>query len=280
MEGELVWHKSVGVESDPFKWGGGSSPVLFDNFVIVNAGNEGSAIVAFDKADGREVWRVDNEGFKNSWSTPLVVEAAGRSELVFIMPDRIFALDPRSGAELWTCTSPISQTVCASLTAGDGVVYAMGGRGGRAIAVRCGGSGDVTETHIVWDSNLRAGIDTPVLYNGRLYWQVGGKAVCASAETGEELYNEALAAPDPDSKAKEGRRGPAGDYASPIVVGDKVLLVMRSGAAYVLEASGVFQVVSSNSFADDPGPFHATPAFADGQLFLRSYDKLYCIGAQ
>ncbi len=274
LDGKQRWLQNVGTKSDPAKWGGGSSCVLYNDLVIVNAGILGQKICALNKKDGSIAWSSDNANYTNCWSTPIVVKTAARDELVFSMPGKILALDPKSGKELWSAKSPIAQTVCASLAQNEGVVFAMGGRGGVAIAVKCGGSGDVSESHTVWEKPLRAGIGTPVALNGRLYWASSGMAYCADCATGEYVYKERL----PKKEApQQGRRMPAGDYASPVVIGDKVVMVLRSGLTFVLNASDKFEVAGQNTFGDDKSLFNATPAVSDDQVFVRSEAKLYCL---
>ncbi len=345
MKGEKVWQVSVGEQSDPFHWGTGASPILYQNLVIVNASNMGRAIVALDKATGKEVWKYADEEFKNCWSTPIIVHAGDRDECVLSVPGRILALDPASGEERWSADSPIKRTTCGSVVADGQVVYAMGGRAGDAIAVRCGGEGDVTESHTEWTARLRSGIGTPVVASDRLYWTVSGTAFCADCKTGEYIYRERIesSAPQSDDKSdgddgddsdggdddakgdvqdedkvaakegatdgdsakgdgdkdktkgserangangargargdsrRKGRRSPTGDYASAVIVGGNVLLVTRSGMTHVVKDEVEFTKIAANHFVGDPGPFNATPAVSDGQLFIRSDKRLYCI---
>jgi hypothetical protein len=154
----------------------------------------------------------------------------------------------------------------------------MGGREGKAIAVRCGGRGDVTATHTVWEKPLQAGIGTPVVEDGYLFWNARGIAICASCETGEEVYKARLSAgAEPGDAGGNRRRAPAGDYASPVVMNDKVVMLMRDGTAFVLSAKKEFDKVAENNFPGDTSLFNSTPAIADNQLFVRSNNKLYCI---
>ncbi len=278
LDGNEVWRQNVGTQTDPDKWGGGSSCILVDNVLVVNAGNEGRAIVGLDKSNGAELWRVEDEGFVNSWCTPCVVEINGRSEVVFSMPDKILAIDANTGDQLWHAKSPVSNTTCPSLALGDGVVFAMGGRGGQGIAIRCGGDGDVSDTHVVWQSALAGGIGTPIYVDKRLYWNSRGIVFCANAETGELIYRERLqSAALPEEEAEGERRRPAGDYASPIAVGENIYLTSRNGIVFVIQISDQFTQVADNHFAGDDSLFNATPAAADGELYFRSDKALYCI---
>ena len=192
MKGNQVWQKNLGNFSDPAKWGDGSSPIVYQDLVIVNAGIVGHKLVALKKSDGSVAWELEDEQFTNCWSTPILVKTGDREELVVSMPGQIIGLNPATGEKLWNAKSPIERTVCASLAEEKGVVFAMGGQGGVGIAIRCGGQGDVSETHKVWEAPLRAGIGTPVVVNGKLYWSSSGMADCASCVDGKEVFKERL----------------------------------------------------------------------------------------
>jgi outer membrane protein assembly factor BamB len=275
MGGKEVWRADCGKYSDPAKWGDGSSPLIYKDLVIINAGITGHAMMAFNKKTGKEAWRVNDEKLTNSWATPIVVSVAGRDEMVCASPGKIFAMDPVNGKELWRCDSPLKETVCASVIENDGVVFLMGGRQGSAIAVRCGGSGDVSKTHVVWEKPLRSGIGTPVVANGRLYWSSSGLALCADCKTGEEIFKTRLNQTTQSSQA--GGRPPA-NYPSALNIGNKIYVTLRNGETQVWNASDTYEVVASNSFVNDEGPFNATGAVSQGQLFIRSNKMLYCIG--
>ncbi len=275
MSGKEVWRCSLGVYSDPALWGDGTSPILYRNLVIVNAGITGHSIVAVDKKSGQIAWKVEDEKLTNSWATPIVVTVEGNDELVSASPGKLFALDLRTGKELWHCDSPLKETVCASVVHDRGVVYLMGGRAGSAIAVRCGGSGDVTATHRNWEKPLRSGIGTPVVADGKLYWSSSGLALCADCKTGEEVFKSRLRSPIADV---QGDRPPA-NYASTLLVGGKIYVLLRSGEMQIWSVGDKYEVLSSSTFSGDSGPFNATPAVVENQIFLRSNSKLYCVGS-
>jgi outer membrane protein assembly factor BamB len=277
LKGKEIWRRSLGQLSDPNEWGSGASPILYKDLLIVNAGITDHAMIAFDKATGEEVWRATDDSFTNSWCTPIVVDLPGRTELVFATPGRIFALDPNSGKEFWRASSPVKEAVSGSLNQLDGVVYLMGGRQGSAIAVRCGGDGDVSSSNTVWEKPLRSGIGTPVILNRKLYWTSSGLAICADCETGKEVFKERIKRPAEEAK-ETGGRGPTGDYASAIAVGGNVLIVSRSGQSQVWKAESTYTPIANSEFSDDDGPFNGTPAISKGSLFIRSDKMLYCIG--
>ncbi|MGI9519177.1 MAG: PQQ-binding-like beta-propeller repeat protein, partial [Pirellulaceae bacterium] len=277
MDGNQLWQTSVGTYSDPAKWGGGASPILAGDKVIVNAGIEGHALVALNKADGSEAWRVDDEAFTNNWSTPTLVEVDGRTELVYSIPEKLIAFDPDTGQQLWHAKSPIQRTITASTTVENGVVFTLGGRQGQAIAVRCGGSGDVSDSHTVWQSPVSSSIGTPVVIGDHMYWLASGSiAMCLNAEDGTEVKKARLESENAGGQ----QRRPAGSYASPIVVGDKLFFVTRNGTTHVLTADQNMEEIAVNSIEGDDSLFNATPAVSGNQMFIRSDTMLYCISAE
>ncbi len=277
-DGKELWHSNVGTQSDPARWGGGSSPVLFEDLVIVNAGNEGSAVVALHKNDGSEAWRLDEPNCKNSWSTPVLIEVDGHAELVFSVPSKIFALNPKLGDVLWTCESPMDSTVVPSSVAVGDIILSMGSRAGEAIAVRCGGTGDVTDSHVVWRQKLRAGICTPVALGDQIYWSSMGTMLSADIKSGKADLKERLDSPaSPKSENTGFMNRPGSVYASPIAAGNRIYLLTRSGAMHVFDVKPEFKQIAVNTLADDNGPFDGTPAVSDGQIFFRSVNKLYCV---
>lgn len=273
LDGNQQWVINVGSESDPANWGNGGSCIVYKDLVIVNAANTDHSIIALKKSDGKEAWRYRDAKLTNCWSTPIIVKVADHDELITCVPMQMIGLDPATGDELWSADTPIS-TSCASVVEQDGKAYVMGGRAGDAIGIRLGGEGDVSATHTLWEKKLRSGIGTPVIFDDKMFWTSTGMAFCASCETGEALYKERLSSKKEESGA---RRRPTGDYASAIAVGDKVLLVTRTGTTHILKASEKYEELAVNSFSDDPGPFNATPAVSDSALFFRSDKKLYCV---
>lgn len=280
-QGKEIWQAKVGSESDPARWGGGASPVLYKDLVIVNAGNEGSAVVAFRKLDGSEAWRIDDADCKNSWSTPVMAHVDGHEELIFTVPGKIFAVEPTTGRVLWNCGSPIDATVVPSAVVIGDTVLSMGSRAGEAISVRCGGSGDVSGTHVLWEQKLRAGICTPVAVAGQVYWSSMGTLLSADIKTGEPRLKERLdLGPAPSATAGGFMNRPGTVYASPVAVGNRIYLLTRSGAMLVFETTPEFKQIACNQIAEDEGSFDGTPAVSDGQLLFRSTKKLYCIAAK
>lgn len=269
--GRQRWHTPI--VGSYHTWGSASSPILFENLLIVHADPERQGLLALDQQTGRIVWRVAT-GNGDSWSTPLVVQAGGRQELVFHHTDayhsedrtaHVAAVNPRTGEALWRCTI-LKDYLCPSPVALDGVIYWLGYQKGAA--VRAGGTGDVTGSHVLWTAPRGTEICTPIVHDGHLYWtnEESGIAYCVSIKTGEVAYQERL------------QPTPGRLYASGVLVGDRIFYVSREKGTYVVQATPQFRQLAQNRIESDPSIFNGTPAISRGQLFLRSDRFLYCIG--
>lgn len=270
-DGSKLWTTKVGDKTHA--WGSSNSPLLFENLVIVNASVESSAIVALDRKTGKEVWRQTD--MPMSWNSPILVSVGGKQELVVSVKSRLKAFDPASGKPLWDCAG-IEDYVCPSIVAHDGVVFAIGARKCAAVAVRAGGSGDVTESNTVWRLDRGSNVSSPVYYQDHLYWadEKGKKVFCADAKTGKLVFEEALPAIQDAAGKGEGTR----IYASPVVADGNLFYLNRGGTAFVIKADPAFKLVAQNRFDGDTGRFNASPAVHKNQLLIRSDETLYCIG--
>jgi outer membrane protein assembly factor BamB len=268
LDGEPVWQASVGTAIDKHNWGSGASPILYNDLLIVNASCESQSIRALKKSTGEEVWRVGE--IVDSWSTPLVVSTAdGGQELVVVERFKVLGLDPATGEQLWFCNKE-SDYICPSVIAHEGIVFAINSRFKAAIlAIRTGGRGDITDSHVVWQRpRWTTRVSTPVYHDGHLYaMDFAGYASCLDAATGEEVYRERL------------EIGGGGDkiYASLVAADGKLYGVTRLDGTVVLDLSPEFKVLARNHLGDE-SVFNATPAIVEGRLLIRSDRALYCIG--
>lgn len=261
--GRQLWQTDVG--SGLNGWGSSNSPILFGNLVIVNASVESESLVALDRNTGREVWRA--RGIQQSWNTPVLVPVGdGRTQLVVAVFGKVLGLDPQTGRQVWSCNTDIGWYMVPSVVHGGGVVYCIGGRTGGALAIRMGGTGDVTGTHRLWTMRKGSNVSSPVLVGSHLYWvhENLGVAYCVEASTGRLVYEERLP-------------GSGQIYASALAGDGKLYYVGRNGRVFVLAAAPRFQVLGSSDMRDG-GVFNASPAAAGGQLLIRSDRALYCVG--
>jgi outer membrane protein assembly factor BamB len=261
LDGKELWRSSVGTAVSD--WGSGSSPLLYKDLVIVNASVESSALVALYKDTGKKAWTV--KGVDRSWSTPTLVDAGDHQELVLNQHGKFRAYNPDTGKALWSCAGTADFYVAGETIAHDGVVYAIGGRDYNLVAVKAGGKGEVKE---LWRIKRGSNVSSPVYHKGHLYWAHEGNGIvyCAKAADGTLVYEKRL---DPN---------PGRIYASATYGDGKIYYVSRQGGTFVIDASPTFALLAHNQFRSDTSVFNASPAIADGQLFLRSDRNLYCIG--
>jgi len=259
LQGNQIWRTSVGTKTHG--WGSGTSPVLYENLVIVNASIESGSLVAIDKATGKEVWRTG--GMDSSWNTPHLVKTAdGGHELAVTVKKWILGVDPKTGNELWRCEA-IPDYICPSIVSHKGILYALGGRSSKAIAVRSGGRGNVTDTHKLWQANAGANVCSPVVHDGHLYWvsDRNRNAYCLSLADGSVKYSERI-----------GQQ----PYASTLLADGRLYIVTRNGGTMVLAAKPEFEQLALNKL-EDRSTFNASSIVCNGTLILRSDENLYCI---
>ena len=262
--GQQKWHADVGEKTHG--WGTSASPVIDKDLIFINASVESESLVALDRKSGQEKWRA--AGIVESWNTPVVVTAKnGRKELVVASQGKVLAYEPETGKPLWSCKTDIGWYMVPSVVAADGIVYALGGRSGvAALAVRAGGSGDVTASHRLWTSIKGSNVSSPVYQDGHLYWmhESRGVAYCAKADTGEIVY--------------EKRMERAGEvYSSALLAGGKLYYTTREGRTFVVAAKPEFEQLGMNDLRDR-SIFNGSPAVDGDRLLIRSDKFLYCIG--
>lgn len=265
-QGQQLWQSDVGSQTNG--WGTAASPILYGDMVIINASVESESLIALDRQTGEEKWRA--EDIRESWNTPLVVKSpAGREELIVATQGTVRAFAPQTGEPLWTCATDIGWYMVPSVVESGGVVYCLGGRSGTAaLAVKTGGSGDVTGTHRLWTSEKGSNVSSPVFLDGHLYWAHESReiAYCVKAETGEVVYEERL-----------NRAGQF--YASALLADGRLYYVTREGKTFVVSAQPTFEQLAVNDLSDG-SVFNGSPAVVGNRLLLRSDKFLYCVGAK
>ena len=280
--GKELWRRDLGQQNH--EWGYAASPVLYDNLCMLNFGpGDRSFLIALDKRTGDTLWHVGaaplkpkertdgfagrDDGYVGSWSTPILVKAGGRDELVVSFPEQVRAFDPRTGKERWVCKG-LNPLIYTSPIYGDGIVVAMGGFLGTTVAVKPGGEGDVTGTHRLWQNiKTRNRLGSGVVHRGYVYiLNTEGIAECIELKTGKTIWEERL----------KGRAAKSESWSSMVLAGDKIYIPNQSGETYVLRASPKFELLSVNSL--DGELTNASLAVSDGELFFRTHANLWCIG--
>ena len=276
LDGKQLWHVKLGDGANQKNWGSAASPVLYKDTVIITASEEAHAVVALDKKTGKEVWRAPGAALEYVFGSPALAGTPTAPELVFALPEELWALNPDTGKLRWFATTGLPGNIAPSVVVGEGVVFAFGGFPQLgAVAVKTGGKGDVTISHRLWQTRNSTYVPTPVLHEGRLYVVTDqGFALCLDAQTGEQVFKERL----PGASASG--RGGKPFYASAVLANGNLFAVSRRNGTFVIEAKPQFKLVAQNSFASDATQFNATPAVSGKELFLRSDKFLYCVATQ
>jgi outer membrane protein assembly factor BamB len=254
-------------------WGYGSSPLIHENLVILNFGpGLNTFIVALDKKSGDEVWRQEYPAMKSaelgefhgSWSTPVVHKFGERTLLLLSLPEKLRAVDPKTGADVWTCDGPSKLVYTSPLVAGD-VVIAMCGYGGPAIAVKGTGTGDQTENRLWIHPRNPQRVGSGVIVGDYLYiLNEPGNAWCLDPKTGDRKWEQRL--------------GMGNSWSSMTYVDGRIYILNTAGTTIVLDPSpDECKVIAENKLGELTRGSHA---FSNGQIFIRTYEHLYCIEAK
>jgi len=268
FNGKLAWKADLG-KLGTVGMGTGTSPILFDNFVIVQCdeeNGEASFIVGLDKKTGKEVWRTPRK-VQVSWSTPLLVKTAKRAELITSGTEFILSYDPATGKELWRHKGVESNAIPSPVANSDMVYVVAGFPAKIALGIRLGNNGDLTGTpNVPWQyTKGTAYVPSPILYGDYLYLTTDrGILTCIDAKSGEVKY--------------EGGRIPipATFTASPVAFEGKILMTSEDGDTFIIKAGPKHEIIGTNSVGE---PVYASPAIADGRIYIRGEKNIYCIGS-
>lgn len=262
LEGAPVWAKNIGVPKNTY--GHAASPVIWPGRLLVQLDQDegapgGSKLLAFDPASGRLLWEA-RKPTHDSWATPIVIEAAGRAQVITLAVPFVMSFAPEDGRELWRA-DVLAGEVTPSPVFAAGLVLVVN-PSTELLALRPDGAGDVTQSHVVWRAAENVPDVTSPVSNGELVFTVtsGGVLTCFDARAGRKLWEAAL-----EIEAQ----------ASPAIVGEKVFVLGLRGEAVVVEAARAFKELARSRLADE---FLASPAFADGRMFLRGQTNLWCVG--
>jgi outer membrane protein assembly factor BamB len=286
LAGKIVWQINLQEKygklkdengKDTLWWDLGNSPVLTKNAVVIALMHSGpSFLVAFDKTTGTELWKSDRNldapvEAAQSYTTPALAKKGDQEVLVTVGADAVTAHDASSGKELWQVNglNPSQNGYFRSISSPvvvDGIVVAPYARGSSLTAIKLGGQGDVTKSHVLWHNTGEgsgADVPTPIAVDGKIYIFHDGREknlACLDLQTGKELWS--VATPKHRTSIS----------ASPIKAGDRFYVAREDGTVFVIKDG---KIESENPLDGDM--FVATPVLVDGKILLRTVNTLYCI---
>jgi outer membrane protein assembly factor BamB len=271
VNGTLKWKKDLGDKRMRNEFGEGSTPALHGNTIVIvwdHLNGDGSFIVALDKRDGSELWRVPRDEI-DTWATPLILEVNGRPQVIVPAMNRIRGYDLATGGVVWDgdglTMNPIPSPVHA-----DGLVVLMSGFRGNDLRVvnvaQAKGNIDGTGA-VVWSFERDTPyVPSPIVSDGVLYFLKTNSGILSAfdVKTGTPHYqNQRL-------------DGVPNVFSSPVAAAGRVYFTGREGSTLVIKSGPVFEVLAKNTLDDG---FDASPALVDGDMYLRGYKYLYSIGA-
>ncbi len=267
LEGNLKWSQPLPTMRTVMAFGEGSSPALAGDAIIVVCDQEaGSAIFAFNKVTGAQLWRQDRDE-RTSWATPAIVEVDGRTQAIVPATKLTRSYDAKTGDLIWQCGG-LTRNVIPSPVLGFGMVFCTSGYQGSSLqAIKLAGSkGDLSGTDAVaWQINKGTPyVASPLLYGNRIYVFAGltPKLSCYEARSGKPLFT--------DQTLEEIKQV----YASPVGVADRVYCPGRNGVTVVIKNADIFEVLATNKLDDG---IDASPAVIGDEMYLRGNKCLYCI---
>lgn len=262
VDGKQLWLTQPGTHTG--EWGFSNEPVLFEDKVIVDGDSKGdSFLIALSREDGQTLWRVNRTNRGISYSAPLIREIAGRLQLIQCGDRCVTSFDPRTGKPLWTVDGPSQEFVATPVYSEKaGLVFISSSWPKRhLLAIKPDGDGNVTETHVVWRDDKGAPYVPSMIVAGDSLLGVNnsGVAYCYEAATGHVYWRQRLGM----------------HHASPVLVDGLVYFINDDGQVNVIKPNTEFQRVAQYEMGE---PCYASPAISDGQVFLRGFKHLFCIG--
>jgi outer membrane protein assembly factor BamB len=261
FDGNKVWEKDLGIPDNMY--GHASSLTMYQNLLLIQyyqgaAEDAKSRFIALEGYSGHKVWEA-KPPVGSSWASPIVVNTENGYQLITCGNPWLISFDPADGEELWRVDC-LGADVAPSPVYADGLVFAIEPHM-KTVAIRPDGRGDVTETHIAWKVDGGPDICSPVS-NGQFLFLLSsdGYLSCYKTDDGAELWEQNVK-----------------DYfqASPSLVGDKLYLLSEEGVMFIVEAGREYKELAKNELGEK---CYASPAFADGRIYIRGKENLYCIG--
>jgi len=263
FDGKEVWRKEPGKFES--KHGFCSPPILYKDLVILNGDHDGDGyLVALDKATGEEKWRAERPNKTRSYCPPLLIEAAGRKQLVFSGSKCVAGYNPDTGEQIWIVDGPTEQFVASLVFTKDVIFLTYGFPKLGVMGIKPDGKGNVTDTHVLYNIENGGGYVPSPIAQGDYCFVVRdeGVAACYEAKSGERQWNQRL-----------GKH----HSASPVSAEGRLYFIDDDGRTWVVKATDKFEVLARNDLGEE---CYASPAISHGQLFIRGLHSMYCIGKQ
>jgi outer membrane protein assembly factor BamB len=269
MNGKLLWEKDLGTKRMRSEFGEGSTPALHGNTIVItwdHLNGDGSFVYALDKRDGRELWKVPRPEI-DTWATPLILEVNGRPQAIVPAMERVRSYDLATGSVVWEGDG-LTMNAIPSPVHEDGLVFLMSGfRGNDLRVVRVADAkGNIDGTSaVVWSFDRDTPyVPSPIVVGGVLYFLKTNSGVLSAfdAKTGKPHYQNQRLDAIPNV------------FASPVSAQGRIYFPGREGTTLVIKTGPAFEVLATNVLDD---AFDASPALADGELYLRGRAYLYCI---
>src|SRR5262245_37285468 len=279
FNGKELWARDIQKDYGRFglNWGYASSPLLLDDSLYVQVlhgmkTDDPSYVMRIDKKNGKTLWKVERptaaiQESPDSYTTPGLLRYGKNVEIVITGGDCVTGHDPATGKELWRANGlnpdndPSYRIIASPVIFGD-IVYAPT-RVRPLLALKAGGRGDITSSHLLWTFGNGPDVPTPVT-DGKYFYVVNDRGImwCLDAKTGQEIYGQ--------------QRIKSGTYSgSPVLADDKIYVTNEDGLTTVVKAGPKFEVLAENALNDY---CLSSPAISDGQIFIRTAGELYCIG--
>jgi outer membrane protein assembly factor BamB len=264
LNGKLLWQRDVGRIANYH--GPAGSPLLYkDRIILYQDQSPGAFIAAYDAASGQQRWRTARQAGVG-WGTPIAVRVLDHDEIIINGQQQVQAYDPETGRELWRCRG-MGAEVIPTPVVGYGLVFCSSGRAGPTLAIKPGGSGDVTHSHVAWSTERGSPfVPSPLLYESFLYTvnDMASIVTAFDAATGKTLWQQRLGAAQRE-----------GFSASPVGVDGKVFFTNDEGETFVFRNSATFALLHTNKIGERT---LASPALVDGVWYIRTERNLFAIG--
>ena len=270
FEGKEIWKKDLGMFVHV--WGTASSPVIHGDQVYLWCGpGERQFLLAVNKKTGDEIWKTDEPGGKSgltgntdwigSWSTPVVATIGGKEQIVLSVPKKVKGFDSKTGKELWSCDGLTNLVYTSPVVSPDGIVVAMSGYGGSALAVRVDGEGDLTKKRLWHHPRNPQRIGSAVVLGEHAYlMNETGLASCFDLKTGKDLWNK--------------ERATSSTWGSFVLAAGRLYVTNNGGETVVVKADLKYEELAKNKL---PDRVLASIAMSDGELYIRGYKYLWCV---